>query len=177
MKTFLIFTLMFTSISFSLAEEKPVEVVKQVDLQRYAGTWYEIARFPFTQQNGCHNTTATYTLRDNETVKVTNRCRKGGFDGPESVAVAKAKVTDPVSQAKLKVKFFFLAPWADYWVIRLGEDYEYAVVSQPSRKYLWILSRTPVMEAQSYDGIVRSLQDDGFDTTRLEKTPQKWEGL
>jgi steroid 5-alpha reductase family enzyme/lipocalin len=173
----LAFSLMFTSFSVSLADEKPVEAVKYVDLQRYAGTWYEIARFPFTQQNNCHNTTATYSLNDDGTVKVTNRCRKGDFDGLESVAVAKAKVADPVSQAKLKVKFFFFAPWGDYWVIRLGNDYEYAVVSQPSRKYLWILSRTPVMEARLYDEIVKSLQEDGFDTTRLETTPQKWGGF
>jgi len=177
MKTLLILSLLFTSFTFSLADDKPVETVKYVDLTRYSGTWYEIARFPFTQQNGCHNTTATYSLNEDETVKVTNRCRKGGFDGPESVAVATAKVDDPVSQAKLKVKFFVLAPWADYWVIRLGNDYEYAVVSQPSRKYLWILSRTPVMEARLYDETVKSLQEDGFDMSRLEKTPQKWEGL
>lgn len=177
MKTLALFCFLVLVSPFSLADDKPVEAVKYVDLQRYAGTWYEIARFPFTQQNGCHNTTATYTLNDDGTVKVTNRCRKGGFDGPESVAVAKAKVADPVSQAKLKVKFFFLAPWADYWVIRLGDDYEYAVVSQPSRKYLWILSRTPQMEATRYDEIVKGLQEDGFNMTRLEKTPQKWEGL
>ncbi len=177
MKTLLLFGLALLSSSFSLADEKPVEAVKYVDLSRYVGTWYEIARFPFTQQNGCHNTTATYSLNDDETIKVTNRCRKGGFDGPESVAVAKAKVVDPISQAKLKVKFFILAPWADYWVIRLGNEYEYAVVSQPSRKYLWILSRTPTMDTHSYDEIVKSLREDGFDTTRLEETPQKWEGL
>lgn len=169
--------LLSLGISAAATIAKPVETVKYVDLQRYSGTWYEIARFPFSQQRGCHNTTATYALNNDGTVKVTNRCRKGGFDGAESVAVAKAKVADPVSQAKLKVKFFILAPWADYWVIRLGTQYEYAVVSQPDRRYLWILSRTPTLASGTYDQILKSLANDGFDVSRLEVTPQQWEGL
>lgn len=177
MKPFILLVAALLGGGASFADGNPVEAVKYVDLTRYVGTWYEIARFPFSQQTGCHNTTATYSLNEDQTIKVTNRCLKGSFEGPESVAVAKAKVVDPVSQAKLKVKFFFLAPWADYWVIRLGNNYEYAVVSQPSRRYLWILSRTPVMSPAVYDELVEDLQRNGFDVTKLEKTPQKWEGL
>lgn len=153
---------------------EPPETVRYVELGRYVGTWFEIARFPFAQQRGCHNTTATYAFNDDGTIKVTNRCRKGSFTGRESVANAKAKVVDKVSNAKLKVKFFFLAPWADYWIIRLDEDYRYAVVSQPSRKYLWILSRTSVMDPVLYDKLVEGLAADGFDVSRLERTPQTW---
>ena len=173
-----LFVVLFVSLSgYGAKNVPPPETVSFVDLSRYMGTWYEIARFPFKQQEGCHNTTATYSLNPDNTVKVVNRCRKGGFAGPESTAIAKAKVADTVSNTKLKVKFFVLAPWGDYWIIRLGKDYEYAVVSQPDRKYLWILSRTPVMEDPLYGDIVRGLKADDFDVTRLEKTPQAWGAL
>lgn len=154
-----------------------LDTVDYVDLSRYTGTWYEIARFPFGQQEGCYNTTANYQRNQDGTIKVTNRCRKGGFSGPESVAVAKAKVVDKTTNAKLKVKFFILAPWADYWIIRLGENYEYAVVSQPNRKFLWILSRTPQMDPAQYEDIVESLKADQFPVERLQKTPQQWRGV
>lgn len=156
------------------ANASPPDTVAEVNLDRYTGTWYEIARYPFKQQKGCYNTTATYSRNADGTIKVVNRCRKGGFGAPESTAVAKAKVVDASGNAKLKVKFFSLAPWADYWIIRLGKDYDYAVVSQPDRKYLWILSRTPVMEARLYEEVVSGLSADHFDVTLLEKTPQKW---
>lgn len=156
------------------ANQQAPDTVRSVDLSRYAGTWYEIARFPFKQQNGCHNTTANYSLNSDGTIKVTNRCRKGGFDGPMSTAIAKAKVSDNSSNAKLKVKFFALAPWSDYWIVRLGDFYDYAVVSQADRKYLWILSRTPSMEPDLYDSIVRGLKTDHFNVDLLEKTPQSW---
>lgn len=164
----------FSLTADTSAEFSRPQTVAYVDLNRYAGTWYEIARFPFKQQESCHNTTATYELNSDDTIKVTNRCRKGGFDKPLSAAFAKARVVDPVGHAKLKVKFFVLAPWADYWIIRLGSGYEYAVVSQPDRKYLWILSRTPVMEPKLYEDLVKDLAADGFDADRLEKTPQSW---
>jgi|GEM_PF-75951 len=165
----------FSSLqSYGIANKPPPETVSFVDLNRYMGAWYEIARLPFTQQEGCYNTTAKYSLNPNGTVKVINRCRKGGFEGPESTAIAKAKVADTVSNAKLKVKFFVLAPWGDYWIIRLGKDYEYAVVSQPDRKYLWILSRNATMEAGLYEDIVKSLEADHFNVALLEKTPQQW---
>lgn len=176
MSTLKIFLIIFL-IAFPLVgapDTTPPETVPYVDLNRYVGTWYEIARFPFKQQENCFNTTATYELNSDGTIKVMNRCRKGGFEKPFSTAVAKAKVADLTSNAKLKVKFFVLAPWADYWVIRLGKDYEYAVVSQPDRKYLWILSRTPQMEATFYDELVKDLKADGFNTQLLEITPQSW---
>lgn len=176
--TTLFVAFLFTVLSVvAHSELAPPDTVAHVDLNRYTGTWYEIARFPFKQQDNCFNTTATYSLNSDGTIKVVNRCRKGGFDAPESTAVAQAKVVDTVSNAKLKVKFFILAPWADYWIIRLGKDYEYAVVSQPDRKYLWILSREPVMDEKLYEDLVKGLSADHFDISRLEKTPQKWRGL
>jgi apolipoprotein D and lipocalin family protein len=105
-------------------------------------------------------------------VTVLNRCRKDSFEGKESVAEGTARIVDATTNAKLSVTFFW--PFSgDYWIIELGKDYEYAVVSVPSRKYLWILSRTPIMPEAVYRGILDRLQASGFDITRVIRTPQR----
>jgi len=148
----------------------PLTVVKQVDLKRYVGTWYEIASFPHSFQRGCVGSKATYTLRDDGDISVLNECRKGSLDGEIDSVQGKAWVDDPETNAKLKVSFFW--PFrADYWIIDLGENYEYAVVGHPSRNYLWILSRTTQMDETLYNRIVERLQKgQGYDTSRLQKT-------
>ncbi|MHB9022763.1 MAG: lipocalin family protein [Armatimonadota bacterium] len=142
-------------------------VAPQVDLTRYAGLWYEIARYPtWFEPDDCFNTTATYSLRDDGTVEVLNQCRRGGPEGTPDYARGIARVVDPRTNAKLKVTFFW--PFAgDYWIIDLGENYEYAVVSDPRRKYLWILSRTPELPQETYDAILDRLRAQGFDTDEL----------
>ncbi len=119
MKNIVALTVLFLAASL-FADNKPLQTVPSVDIPRYLGTWYEIARFPFLQQKDCYNTTAIYSLNEDGTVKVYNRCRKGSFDAADSVAIAKARLLDDPSHAKLKVKFFLLAPEGDYWIIRLG---------------------------------------------------------
>jgi len=147
----------------------PLKVVAQVDLQRYAGTWYEIANFPQSFQEGCHATTATYALRDDGEVDVINRCRKGSVDGPEDSAEGRARVVDTRSNAKLEVSFF--RPfWGAYWIIDLDEAYQYAVVGHPGRDYLWILARKPTLAPPLYDGIIERLRAQGYQTERLVRT-------
>src|SRR5512144_1232890 len=149
----------------------PLRTVPHVDLQRYLGTWYEIASFPQSFQRGCTATTATYALRDDGDIDVVNRCRKGSPDGPEKVARGRARVVDRSTNAKLEVSFF--RPfWGDYWIVDLGADYEYAVVGHPGRDYLWILSRTRTMEPELYASIVHRLEAQGYETHRLQKTTQ-----
>jgi apolipoprotein D and lipocalin family protein len=149
----------------------PLETVRQVDLSRYLGTWYEIASFPQSFQRGCTATTATYALRADGEIDVTNRCRKGTLDGPEDVAHGRARVVDPRRSAELEVSFF--RPfWGPYWVIDLDPNYTFAVVGHPSRDYLWILSRTPRLEPAVYDAILARLQQQGYETERLVVTPQ-----
>ena len=149
----------------------PLQTVPQVDLKRYRGTWYDIASFPQWFQRDCTGTTATYTARSDGDIDVLNRCRKGALDGKEDSAHGRARVVDRLTNAKLKVSFF--RPfWGDYWIIELGPDYEYAVVGHPSRDYLWILSRTPTLEAAVYDGIVERLRQQGYEVKRLRRTPQ-----
>lgn len=149
----------------------PLEVVDTLDLKRYAGTWYEIARLPFSRQEGCVGTTATYRLKGGGEVEVTNRCHDGRFDGPLREAVGKAWAPDPGQPARLKVQFFW--PFrGDYWVMELDPDYQYAVVGMPSRKYLWILSRTPQMDAATLDALLARAKAQAYDVTPLIRTPQ-----
>jgi len=147
----------------------PPPTVSHVDLERYLGTWYEIAAFPQRFQKGCTASLATYTLQPDGTIEVVNRCRKGSPRGPEKTVRGRARVVDRTTNAKLKVSFF--RPfWGDYWIIDVGPNYEYALVGHPSRDYLWILSRTPSMDASTYEGILARLRTLGYDVTRLVQT-------
>lgn len=149
----------------------PLDVVSFVDLERYMGTWYEIARYPHRFQEGCVGTTATYSLRDDGKVDVLNQCYKGKVDGELKEAHGKAWVVDSGTNAKLKVSFFW--PFTgDYWIIDLGARYEYAVVGHPDRRYLWILSRSPEMDDQLYNNIIEKLKTQSYDTGKLIRTIQ-----
>jgi apolipoprotein D and lipocalin family protein len=155
----------------SHAKEKPLTTVPRVDLERYLGSWYEIARYPNSFQDGCVATVATYGLRDDGDVSVHNTCREDSLDGRLKGAKARAWLVDKENQTKLKVRFFW--PFAaDYWIIDLAPDYSYAVVGQPSRDYLWILSRTPTLAPEVLDGIYHRLRTQDYDPSRLEFTPQ-----
>ncbi|UCE84718.1 MAG: lipocalin family protein [Deltaproteobacteria bacterium] len=150
----------------------PLRVVPDVDLERYLGRWYEIASFPHRFQRGCVATAATYTLRDDGRIRVENQCRDGSFDAELRRAEGVAWLADPDrSTAKLKVQFFW--PFrGDYWIIELDPDYRFAVVGHPSRNYLWILSRSRSMDAALYEDLVARAAAQGFDVSRLERTPQ-----
>jgi apolipoprotein D and lipocalin family protein len=160
---------------FSASAKKPeLKTVTHVDVQRYAGKWYEIASFPQKFQSGCHCTTAEYTLSDKGYLFVENRCNKGSAKGKLSYIKGKAFIQKGTGNAKLKVQFFFPIR-GKYWIIDLADNYSYAVVSHPNRKYLWILSRTPKMDDSVYKGILSRLSESGFDLTSLVKTKQECE--
>ena len=147
----------------------PLKVVTFVDLNRYAGTWYEISRYPNRFQEGCVGTTATYTIRQDGKIDVLNQCRKGTLDGKISSVKGTAWVVDNKTNAKLKVSFFW--PFSGhYWIIDLGENYDYAIVGHPDRKYLWILSRSPRMDEKIYNLILEKLKLQFYDTSKLVKT-------
>jgi len=148
-----------------------VQTVKQVDLSRYVGTWYEIASFPQSFQRDCTGTTAIYTIRSDGEIDVLNRCHKGSLTGKVDTAQGRARIVDKTTNAKLEVSFF--RPfWGDYWIIDLGSNYEYAVIGHPSRDYLWILSRTPTMDSSVYEGIIGRLKDQHYEVDRLKRTLQ-----
>jgi apolipoprotein D and lipocalin family protein len=153
------------------SQQKPLQVVPHVDLNRYLGTWYEIATIPQHFQKDCVGVTATYTLRDDGTIEVLNKCRKKTLDGELKTAKGKAWVVDKETNAKLKVQFFW--PFrGDYWIIELDPDYRYAVVGHPNRNYLWILCRTPQMDEALYQDLVQRIANKGYDPSRLKRTLQ-----
>ena len=161
--------ILFQSATMSSAQE--LQTIPYVDLERYAGLWYEIASYPQRFQEGCTATTAEYTLSDKGYVIVENRCNKYTLDGKQSYIKGKAFVVKNSGNAKLKVQFFW--PFrGSYWIIDLADDYNYAVVSHPGRKYLWILSRTPQMDPATYDGILERVRAQGLDTDKLKVTLQ-----
>lgn len=152
-------------------EKPPLETVPYVDIQRYLGTWYEIATIPQRFQKGCTAVTATYSLRKDGAIEVVNSCRKGSLDGPRKSVRGKAWVVDKRTNAKLKVRFFW--PFSgDYWVIGLDVDYRWAVVGHPGRKYLWILSRTPQMSEDLYRQILELVRAHGYELGGIKKTLQ-----
>lgn len=147
----------------------PPTVVKHVALDRYLGKWYEIARYPNRFQKACVASTAVYSIREDGRIRVLNECRKESLEGALKRSEGKAWVVDKTTQAKLKVQFFW--PFrGDYWIIDLGENYEYAVIGHPKRKYLWILSRTPQMETEVYEAILERIIRNGYDPDRLIRT-------
>ena len=150
-------------------EHNTLEVVPYVELKKYLGKWYEIARLPARFQEGCTATTATYTLSEDGSISVLNECIK---NGKIKRAKGKAKVVDKKSGAKLKVTFFWPF-YGDYWIIDLGREYDYAVVGTPNRKYLWILSRTPQMDDVLFSQLIESVKSKGFDVDKLIKTSHK----
>jgi apolipoprotein D and lipocalin family protein len=153
------------------AESRPLEVVPHVDIQRYLGTWYEIATIPQRFQKGCVGVTAEYRLRKDGDIDIVNTCRRGTLDGQVRTAHGKAWVVDKKTNAKLKVRFFW--PFTgDYWIIALDADYQWAVVGHPNRKYLWILSRTPQMDPALYDELLKLIEAKGYDLSKLKRTLQ-----
>lgn len=155
---------------------RPLDLVDAVDLSRYAGTWYEIARLPNEFQDDCaSDVTATYTRQSDGDITVVNRCREADGSWNEAEGVAR-RSGDVESNAALEVRF---APailsalpnvWGDYRIIGLDAEYRWAVVGEPEREYLWILSRTPAMAPGDYDRAVAIAQANGFDVTKLLKT-------
>lgn len=158
-------------------DRPPPATVGRVDLSRYAGTWYEIARFPNSFQDGgrrCDDATATYTPRANGTIGVVNRCIDTANNNMERSAEGFAQPDSPGSD-RLRVTFFWPF-FGDYWVIGLDPDYRWAVVGSPNREFLWLLSRTPAMPAGAYSVALEIARREGFDTHRLVTTPQRAAG-
>jgi apolipoprotein D and lipocalin family protein len=159
--------LLFVPVSALGQKIQPVAVAS-VDLQKYAGTWYEIARVPNKYQKKCvGNTTATYATKADGDLTVVNQCI--GSDGLTVTFRGEEIVTDTASRAKMK------GIWGDYWIIDLDPKYQYAAVSDAKGKNLWILGRTAQMSDTVYQGILRRIEKMGFNPGKLDKTPQNVE--
>jgi apolipoprotein D and lipocalin family protein len=148
----------------------PLKTVSEVKVKSYLGKWYEIARYEHFFEKGCKNVTASYSLKDDGDIKVINRCTMIE-DDEEKEAEGVAYATDE-SFSKLKVSFF--RPfYGDYWILDLADDYSYALVGSPSREYLWILSRTKSIDAQTRENILSKLPSLGFDADKFIWTIQE----
>jgi apolipoprotein D and lipocalin family protein len=153
------------------AADRAVEVQAGLDLERYLGTWYEIASYPASFQRGCTATTASYVRDGSGVLRVRNTCRRGGLDGKPSSVSGYLRVPDPADPARLEVSFF--RPfWADYWVLAVADDYGWALVGTPNRKYLWVLARTRTLDDATWTSLVGRLAASGWDTGRLVRTLQ-----
>lgn len=179
MKKFLCIALLSAALPATATEPvPPLAPIAALDVPRYMGDWYEIAKYPNAFQKKCAGfTKASYKPLDSGRVQVINTCR--GQDGGAEVAVGEARQVGGSDSARLEVRFapawlsFLPMVWGDYWVIDLDAEYTLAAVSEPKREYLWILSRTPAVDKVEYSALLQRLKQRGFDLDRLEKTRQQ----
>lgn len=158
-----------------IAQQNPPTTVKYVDLKKYVGLWYELAKIPNSFQDQCvKGTTAKYILKDDGEIAVINSCidEDGKVDDADGVA----RIVDKKTNAKLEVSFVSFLGWrpfwGDYWIIGLDENYQWAIVGTPNRKYGWVLSRTPKLEKVVMDNIFQILKDQGYNPKDFEISPQ-----
>ena len=164
--------LIIISISLNLfPQQNPPKTVKYVDLKKYAGLWYEIAKIPNSFQDHCvKGTTAKYVLKEDGEIAVINSCidEDGEVDDADGVA----RIVDKKSNAKLEVSFVSFLGWrpfwGDYWIIGLDENYQWAIVGTPNRKYGWVLSRTPKLDETTMNKIFQILKDQGYNPKNFE---------
>ncbi|MEO7331124.1 MAG: lipocalin family protein [Minicystis sp.] len=159
--------LLLTALPLVGCSNEPLDTAPNVDLSRFQGRWYEIAKLPRPTQANCKGTQAFYTLRG-QGLDVVNQCHLDRLDGELKQRNARAEVTDSSAKLSIDVGGFT----GDYWILEVGEHYEHAVIGVPSRDYLWILSRTPTLDEKTFTSLVQRAHDAKFDTSRLERTEQ-----
>jgi len=167
--------MMACSVSLRAQSLPPVQTIASLDVPRYMGTWFELAKFPNVFQRKCvSNTRAVYTLNADNTVQVLNRCRIQDGNTIEALGQAKqiGNVTSPVLKVRFAPEWLGWLPlvWGDYWVIDLDDQYQLAAVSDAKREYLWVLSRSPKTDPRQYAALLQRLQQQGFDVDKLEVT-------
>lgn len=152
----------------SAPAQAPLTTVDHVDLDRYAGKWYELGRMPNRFEKKCDRDVMAEYTREGDSIRVENRCVKA--DGTLTVAKGKAKVADTSTNAKLKVTFFWPF-YGDYWIIGLDPEYKWAVVGTPKRDYLWVLSRTPSLPQAEMEKVLHLVEQRGY--KRSDPVPTK----
>jgi apolipoprotein D and lipocalin family protein len=152
----------------------PLTTIASLDITRYMGTWYELARYPNRFQRDCSGpAVAAYSLQPDGRVRVVNRCPQA--DGKTDEAIGEARRVGEAGSARLEVRFapawlsWLPVVWGNYWVVDLDPAYQLSVVSEPSREYLWVLSRTPTIDPALWDALMVRLREQGFDLARLKR--------
>lgn len=162
--------LLTASLLLLACQQDPPLEVASVELSRMQGRWFEIAKLPRPSQAGCFGTTADYQLKSSSELLVINECHEGELSGPVKRVAARAVASDPAVPAKLSLDFGFA--YGDFWIIEIGDDYEYAVIGHPTREYFWILSRKPMLAKGTLDGVLERAQSRGFPVGILSYTAQ-----
>lgn len=170
MKNILAFVFVFLFITGCSTKDPNIKSVDNLDLNKYIGKWYEVARYEHFFEKNCKNVSATYSIKENKNIKVINRCEDITTNEKKEAIGEAIKVDN--TNSKLKVTFFWPF-YGDYWVIMLADDYSYAVVSEPTKEYLWILSRTKKLPKNIQDNILEKLKNLDFDTDKLIWTIQE----
>lgn len=170
--TLIIATLLLTLGCTAGKKQHTMHPTKDINVEQFMGTWYEIARFPHKFERNLVGVTASYRLKKNGKVEVINRGYENTLDGKPKKAKAFAKIPNPDETGRLKVYFFW--PFgADYLVLDIDEDYTWALIGSSSPDYLWILSRTPQLPNDTYKKIVQKAKSIGYDVSKLETVKQK----
>ena len=171
-KIFNILAVVFVSLFFASCATKQTDLktVEKVDLQRYLGDWYEIARYEHRFQKDCKNVKANYSLRDDKKIQVVNSCTKISTNEFKDAKAVAYNVDE--TNSKLKVSFF--RPfYGDYWILDLDKDYKYAIIGTPTKEYLWILSREKLMDKELLNKLLTKITAMGFDKSKLIYTIQE----
>ncbi|QKF73132.1 lipocalin domain-containing protein [Aliarcobacter faecis] len=172
MKIFSLFGVVFLSLFFTSCSTKQTDLktVEKVDLERYLGTWYEIARYEHSFQKDCKNVKANYSLREDKKIQVVNSCTKistNEFKDAKAIAYS-------VDETNSKLKVSFFRPfYGDYWILDLDKDYKYVIIGTPSKEYLWILSREKIMNDELLNKLLEKITSLGFDKSKLIYTIQE----
>ncbi|HER07922.1 MAG TPA: lipocalin [Bacteroides sp.] len=145
--------------------------VKDVDIYKYLGRWYEIARFPHSFEKGLEGVTAEYSFRKDGKIRVINSGYKDSLNGERSRIEGKAKIPDKSQPGRLKVSFFLFF-YGDYFILELDPEYRWAMIGSSSPKYFWILSRTPQMDEETYRMLLDRARERGYDLDQLVEVEQ-----
>jgi len=155
------------------AKLPPLKTVDQVDIPRFMGDWYVIANIPTSFEKGAHNAVESYRLDTDGTIAVTFTFRADGFDGPLKTFTPRGFIVDTSSNAVWGMRFIW--PFkAEYLITHLNEDYTQTVIGRNKRDYVWIMARTPAIPEEDYTRLVKELAEQGYDTSLLQKVPQRW---
>ena len=155
-------------------QRPPIAVVEQVDLPRFMGDWYVIANIPSFLEKGAHNAIESYRLAPDGSIETTFTFRAGGFDGEEKRYTPRGFVVDQESNAVWGMQFIWPIK-ADFRVVYLAPDYSQTVVGREKRDYVWIMARAPSIPETDYRRIISFLAEQGYDVSRIQKVPQRWE--
>lgn len=172
MKIFSLFGVVFLSLFLASCSTKQTDLktVEKVDLERYLGSWYEIARYEHSFQKDCKNVKANYSLREDKKIQVVNSCTKistNEFKDAKAIAYS-------VDETNSKLKVSFFRPfYGDYWILDLDKDYKYVIIGTPSKEYLWILSREKIMNDELLNKLLEKITSLGFDKSKLIYTIQE----